>query len=191
VAGDWPFEPLTGRFENRAKGYAVVVPRGYYTLVPTEPWPDNGCQIDLHGGIPTKQEWTSLRTRGPVMGAYAFYNAAFEDSLESIVASSLKELLMRGDDAVVLEARTTQLGPLTGRRIVVRYRDRDTQEDQIEEQVLAWYCEPSFGPIQTHDDWLLSHTIFVVFLNSPTNRYVQDRSLFKQFCASWRIVAVQ
>jgi hypothetical protein len=160
-------EIKSGEYVNNKYGFGVVVPEGLRGLTDVPPHPHHGFFIRL-------AQKTEARIR-----INAEYNAAVYETLDEVVNAELKAYESIFLDFEVRKRKPTRLQDIPAARLLAQYRDKDSGEEMVSEQIIALKKagEEDLG------------IIYRLTLETPPSRYKTDRKIFRQIINSWRIVS--
>jgi hypothetical protein len=168
--GDENLCPATGTYVNDYYGFQVRIPAGLKGC-PNSPvgLSDHGVAIPLdeHGSIECFAGYN-----GPL---YHKINDAFHGTLDSIRDQAVDRSV-----AIVLR-RHTKLDGLWADRVVVRYIDKVSNVEMVEDSIIAMRSINKELPVPSH--------LYIISLVTTARLYPQDRDTLENLLVSWKEIS--
>jgi len=150
-------------YSNFDYGFAVKLPNDLVGFRPSSPAPNHGFGIDL-SKQPVSYVWVD-----------ASYNSldweSFDDAMNFQI-NTLKSEKNRG--VVLLKKESAQLSTLKAIRFALKYKAAKTNEERIDELIVA------FRNIRKNDP-----IVYTIGITTSADRYEKDRNILLQLQQNW------
>jgi hypothetical protein len=156
---------VKGRYYNYDYAYSVSVPRGLVGFRNPAPAPNHGFGIDLS------------KPQRSYLWVDASYNAAELKSFDVTLKESLGYLKDEGCINISVSQRTsTRLSKLRAARFVIRYKDPQSGENMVRDQIIA--LRKAKGEVGI---------VYEIALRTPEYRYSKDKDVLARTQRTWRL----
>ena len=155
---------VKGRYSNYDYAYSVNIPKGLTGYRAAAPAPNHGFGITL-SEQPKSSVWVD-----------ASYNAAFWKSFDDAIQAHIGYINDRGVNAKLERKERATIAGLPAIRFVIEYQAKDSNEQMIDETILAFRKGPGGVGI-----------VYILELDAPRSRYQRDRDTLVAVHRSWNL----
>lgn len=156
---------IKGAYSSFDYGFTVKLPENVVGIRPDAPAPNHGFGVDL-SKQPKSYIWVD-----------ASYNSLDWQSFDEAMNFHINALKGEKNKGVVLlKKEPTHLSTLKAMRFAIKYKAAKTNEERIDEMILAFRNIHKSDPI-----------VYTIGLTASADRYEKDRNVISQLQQNWAL----